>query len=172
MRTLFFRGRRAALIPLAMLLVALLLILHGDTLAYRVRFGVHDAFGANVFLAANFLAPRAPGALGPAIVVSYVFLQSIHYMAWLAWIPDSVGQAEGTRTFKMSTRGLVNDFGAIGLALLLLASVAVILGAAFNPSRARAAYLSLSAFHGYLELAAAAYLATRASARPRSICPA
>src|SRR5580700_7223324 len=163
--TLFFRGRRATLVPLALIGVALVVILRGGTLEYVVRFGGHDTLGADVFGAAALLAPGVGGALGPALVLSYVFLQGIHYMVWLVWVPDSLRPGQGTPTFRMSARAAVRDFGGVGLGVLVLAAVAVIAAAAFGPLRVRAAYLSLAAFHGYLELAAAAYLATRMARR-------
>jgi hypothetical protein len=160
---LFFRGRRATLVPLGLLAVALVVILRGATLPLVARFGGYDILGSNVFFAADQLAPRVPGALGPSIVLSYVFLQSIHYMVWLAWIPDSVTPAQGTLTFRMTVRGLWRDLGGVWLGLLVLSALVVVVGALFGASRARTAYLSLSAFHGYLELAALAYLVTRSS---------
>jgi hypothetical protein len=161
---LFFRGRRATLVPLALLAVALVVILRGATLPLVARFGAYDVLGSNVFFAADQLAPRVPGALGPAIVLSYVFLQSIHYMVWLAWIPDSVTAAQGTLTFRMTARGLARDFGGVWLGVLAVSALVVVVGAFFDATRARTTYLSLAAFHGYLELAAIAYLATRAGA--------
>jgi hypothetical protein len=162
---LFFRGRRATLAPLVLIALALALILRGSTLALVARFGGYDALGSNVFFAADQLAPHVAGALGPAIVLSYVFLQSLHYMAWLAWIPDSVTPAQGTLTFQMTARGLWRDFGGPWLALLALSTLAVMVGALFGAGRARGVYLSLAAFHGYFELAAAAYLVTRSAKR-------
>jgi hypothetical protein len=58
----------------------------------------------------------------------------------------------------MTVRGLRRDLGSVGLGLLALAAVVVAVAAFVDAGRARAAYLSLSAFHGYLELAAAAFL--------------
>ncbi len=162
---LFFRGRRATLAPLALIAIALAVILRGSTLALVARFGGYDALGSNVFFAADQLAPHVAGALGPAIVLSYVFLQSLHYMAWLAWIPDSVTPAQGTLTFRMTARGIWRDFGGPWLALLALSTIAVVVGACFGAGRARSVYLSLAAFHGYLELAAVAYLVTRSAKR-------
>jgi hypothetical protein len=158
---LFYR-RRLAVLSVALLGVALLLIVSGATLPWVVHFSGYKALGVDVFYAAEQLAPRVPGALGPALVLSYVFLQSVHYMAWLTWIPDSATRGQGTLTFRMTARGLARDLGGPWLLLLVAAALAVALGALFDATRTRAVYLSLAAFHGYLELAAVAYLATRA----------
>jgi hypothetical protein len=161
---LFYR-RRFAVVPVALLGLAVLLIVSGATLPWVVRFSGYKALGVDVFYAADQLAPRVAGALGPALVLSYVFLQSVHYMAWLTWIPDSATRGQGTPTFRMTARGLARELGGPWLALLVAAALAVALAALLDASRTRAVYLSLAAFHGYLELAAVAYLATRA-ARP------
>ena len=162
----FSRGRRTALFSLPLLCAALLAILCGATLPSVVRLGGYRVFGADVFAAAGELAPRIVGPLGPAIVLSYVFLQGVHYMAWLAWIPDSATAAQGTLTFRMTARGLLRDFGTAGTAALAAAALAVLVAALFGASRTRAVYLSLAAFHGYLELAAAAFLIVRAPRGP------
>jgi hypothetical protein len=107
------------------------------------------------------------GALGPSIVFSYVFLQSVHYMAWLAWIPDSVTRAQGSLTFRMTAGALRRDLGDRALVAIAVASLAVVAAACFGASRARSAYLSLAAFHGYLELAALSVIVTRGRGRER-----
>ena len=158
---LFFRWRRASLIPMALIAVALFVILRGATLPYVVHFGGYAAFGGDIFAAATELAPHVTGALGPSIALSYVFLQAVHYMAWLVWIPESATRTQGTLTFRMTLKGLDRDLGRVWLSVIAFSAIAVVVAALFDAARARAAYLSLAAFHGYLELAAVAYLATR-----------
>lgn len=161
--TLFFRARRAALAPLALLVVLVLLTLSGATLPWVVRLHGYAFGGSDVFYAAAALAPHVTGLLGPSIVLSYVLLQSVHYMAWLVWIPDASNAGQGTPTFRMTARGLRRDLGSMGLTVLALAAVVVAFAALADAGRARTAYLSLSAFHGYLELATVAFLTTRAA---------
>jgi hypothetical protein len=62
----------------------------------------------------------------------------------------------------MSLRSLVADFGKPALLIVTLLVVAVPLAGGLAPLRVQAAYLSLSAFHAYLELAALALLWVRA----------
>lgn len=162
--TLFYRARRAALAPLALLAVLVVLTLSGATLPWVVRMHGYAFGGCDVFYAAGALAPHVAGLLAPSIVLSYVLLQSVHYMAWLVWIPDASTSGQGTPTFRMTARGLRRELGSIGLVLLALAASAVAIAALADVGRARTAYLSLSAFHGYLELAALAFLTTRWSA--------
>lgn len=159
---IFFR-RRCAAVPMAILTGAVLLIASGSTLPYVLRLGGHDPFRSHWIDAAALLAPFVPVRLGGSIVLSYVFLQSVHYMVWLVWIPDCAARAQGTPTFRMTAQGLRRDLGGIGLALVAVAALLVVVAAFFDAVRARAAYLSLSGFHGYLELAVLAFLTTRAS---------
>lgn len=165
---LFAGRRRAALVPLALLALLLAVILAGATLPYVVRFHGYELLGVDVFFAADQLAPHVGGLLGPSLVLSYAFLQSVHYMAWLAWIPDSAHRSQGTLTFRMTAKSLLRDLGSVGLGLIALATVAVLGAAFFDAGRTRTAYLTLSAFHGYLELAAAAYLFVRVRTRAPS----
>lgn len=162
---LFFRRRRAAAVPATILAGALLLILRGFTLPYFFRFGHHDAFRSQIFDAVDQLAPLLPFRLGVSVVLSYVFLQSVHYMVWLSWVPESAIRTQGTLTFRMTARGLRRDFGASGLAVIASAGLVVLGAAFFDAPGARAAYLSLSGFHGYLELAVLAFLAARGHTR-------
>lgn len=53
----------------------------------------------------------------------------------------------------MSLRALVRDFGARGLLLVALVSGATLLLGTRDLTRTRDTYLTLAAFHGYLELA-------------------
>lgn len=166
--TLFFRARRAALAPLALLAGLVLLTLSGATLPWVVRLHGYAFGGSDVFYAADALAPHVAGMLAPSIVLSYVLLQGVHYMAWLVWIPDASNPAQGTPTFRMTARGLHRELGAVGLMLLALTTVVVVIAALADAGRARTAYLSLSAFHGYLELAAVTFLTTRAARARRA----
>jgi hypothetical protein len=61
----------------------------------------------------------------------------------------------------MSVRSLFSDLGAPGVAAVVIAASAVLLGACFDLHRARGLYLSLATFHGYLELALLAFLWVR-----------
>jgi hypothetical protein len=115
--------------------------------------------------AAQTLAPGLPAGPAAGIVTSFVLLQGVHYAVWLGWIPQESVRAEGTLTFRMTVRGWWRDFGAVGLAGIALAWAVVVLGALVDARGARDAYLSVAAFHGYLELAMLAWLLARGGER-------
>jgi hypothetical protein len=164
-----FRRRRALFVlPLALLAVALGVLLSGATIPAVLRWRTFDAFGMNLYLVSDWLAPHVGDPLAQGVTLAYVFLQSLHYMVWLVWIPDEATRAEGTPTFRMTGRGLVRDFTPLGLAALGAAAAAVIFFAFVDIHGTRIAYLSLATFHGYLEVAALAYLGLRATRNSRS----
>ncbi len=94
--------------------------------------------------------------LAARAVLSFCFLQSVHYAVWLRLIPDDARERRAPRTFRASWRALVHDFGLP--ALLFVAALALLIGGwgVVNLAAARDGYLRLAAFHGYLELAIAA----------------
>jgi hypothetical protein len=98
-------------------------------------------------------------ALGLGLV--YVMLQSVHYSIWLSLIPQDDLRSQGTPSFRMSVRALLRDFPAPWLAAIVALAL-LVLGASFvDVHRTRQLYLSLATFHGYLELAAGAFLVAR-----------
>jgi hypothetical protein len=103
-------------------------------------------------------------AVGLGLV--FVFLQGVHYAAWLAWIPQEDVRGEGTTTFRMSLRALARDLGAPALAIATALSVAVIAASFASVHRTRGLYLSLATFHGYLEVAALTYAIVRGRRTP------
>jgi hypothetical protein len=157
-----FRRRRAPFaLPLALMGFATLALVAGWTLPLVARFGGFDFLGATLPFVSDWLAPSVGYPLAQGLTLSYVFLQSLHYMVWLVWIPDEDTRAQGTPTFRMTARGLTRDFTAVGLAAIALAAIAMVVAALFDVHRTRTLYLSLATFHGYLELAALAYLSRR-----------
>jgi hypothetical protein len=159
-----FRRRRAAFaLPLLLLALAVALLLSGATVPAVLAWRTFDRFGMSLELVADWLAPSVGAPLAIGITLSYVFLQSLHYMVWLVWIPDEATRAEGTPTFRMTGRGLVRDFTRFGVALIVAAAAAVVLFATVDVHGTRVAYLSLATFHGYLEVAALVYLGLTSS---------
>jgi hypothetical protein len=159
---LLFRARQARrwtlVVPVAMTAVlTLLLVVHGAT--HAATLGQAHAFGLSLASVASWLAPGLPLRAGIAIVLTYVFLQSVHYTVWLGLIPTEAVRGQATRSFRMSLRALGQDFGAIGLVVVALLSLAMLGLAAHDLNGTRNTYLTLSAFHGYLELAALVVLA-------------
>jgi hypothetical protein len=116
--------------------------------------------GLHVLGVASWVAPFANPRVAVGMTTAYLFLQSVHYSAWLNWIPQEQQPGRGTLTFRMSVRSLFADLGAAGVAAVSLAVAAVLLGACFNAMSSQRLYLSLATFHGYLELALLAYFWT------------
>ena len=160
-----FRRRPLFAIPSLVAIAACALWLaSGDALSH-VRFAgpfVERLVDESMRAVPRFVPQRNALGLG----LAFVFLQSIHYAVWLAWIPQEDLRAEGTTSFKMSARGLVRDLGALGAAVAIFLSVLVV-GASFvDVHRTRGLYLSLATFHGYLEVAMLAFFVAK-GALPR-----
>lgn len=98
-------------------------------------------------------APGLPAGLGVRLLLSFVFLQSVHYLVWLRLVPDDDRARPAPRTFAASWQALRADFGAAALALVGAATLAIALWGAVDLAAARDGYLRLAGFHGYLELA-------------------
>lgn len=158
---LFRRNRRAAILPLLALAAGTLLLATGATLPWEMRAGGLEGLGVNLWRVGAYLAPGTAPATGAALALVFVFLQAVHYAVWLVWIPQDELPGQGTLTFRMSGRGLVRDFGVVGLAIVVAGCVALASAATIDARAAVGAYMSLAAFHGYLELAMLAYFAAR-----------
>jgi len=158
---LFRRNRRAAALPVAAVAAGVLLLATGATLPWTLRAGALDGLGVDLQRVGAFLTPGAPARVAAAAALLFVFLQAVHYAAWLTWIPQDELPGQGTFTFRMTGRALVRDLGLPLLVLAAVASVALAGMAAVNLGAAVRAYMSLAAFHGYLELAMLAYFAAR-----------
>jgi hypothetical protein len=163
---LFRARRRFALPAIALLAAATALLLTGAALPW-----VHLAGPAASRLVdeALFAWPAwMPQRTAIELGLVFVMLQAVHYSVLLALIPQDDARAQGTLSFRMSLRSLTRDFPAPLLALVVLVAVAI-LGASFvDVTRTRQLYLWLAGFHGYLELAAAAFLIVRGKSAMRS----
>jgi hypothetical protein len=104
------------------------------------------------------LAPGLPGLLAARVVLAYVFLQAVHYAAWL-WLIPRDSDAGGWRGFA---RAAARRWGPASLAVAALAALALPAAAWAGPAQVRSGYLALAAYHAWLELAGAARLAARA----------
>ena len=103
----------------------------------------------------------APGAEAPwamRVVLSFAFLQAVHYAIWLRLVPEDARQRPAPRPFRASWRALRDDLGRPLLGLALLLALGIATWGALDLIAARAGYLRLATFHGYLELAVAALL--------------
>ena len=167
-----YRKRKAwELLPIAVLTLGVVFILSGAALPWTYRAGGELAFGTHITAIGKWLAPGLTPHVAAGVVISFVLLQAIHYAVWTTWIPQEDLTGEGTLTFRMTVRGLIADFGFAGCALV----GAVILGLAglalFRIHDALSWYVTLSRFHGLLELAVIAFLFVRGEDLSRSAAP-
>lgn len=103
---------------------------------------------------AGLAASLAPGVAQPWAdrwVTSFAFAQLLHYLCWVWLLPaahkDSRGRSRGFFEALRADLGLpLLAAGALGAVLLPLLGF-------WDPVQARAGYLSLVLFHGWLELA-------------------
>jgi hypothetical protein len=160
----FARRRGAARAISAALIGVAALLLLTPVSWWGFQHGLVQAFGLHSFAAATTLAPfatSAPLALG--VVSSFAFLQSMHYAVWLHAVPQEETRGEASLSFRMTLRALRGDLGKLGAALGLGLAVLLPLSAlASSATASKDFYLSLSAFHAYLELAAAVVFFVRA----------
>ncbi len=157
---LLFRNRRRFALPaLALLAVFSIVLVSGVALpfAHLGGPGASRLVDESVFAWPPWMSQRTALGLG----LAFVMLQAVHYAVWLAFIPQDDVRAEGTLSFRMSVRSIARDLPAWLLALTALTALAVF-GASFvDVHRTRQLYMSLAAFHGYLELAAGAFFLVR-----------
>ncbi|MET0790303.1 MAG: hypothetical protein ABW061_02165 [Polyangiaceae bacterium] len=159
--TLFRANKRWLIGPLSLLGAATLLLVSGLMAGQTLASPFATAFQLPVATIATWIAPFSSLRIAVGVTTAYVFLQSVHYSVWLSFIPQEEQASRGTPTFIMSVRSLFADLGTPALLAILLVAGAVILGAWFDVHRARALYLSLATFHGYLELALLAFFWVR-----------
>ncbi len=166
---IFRRNRRSLALPLCAIGVALLCFGVLATVPAAERLGSATFAGLSLADVASALAPGLSLRIAIALSLSYVFLQAVHYQVWLGLVPDEQVRGAGTISFRMSLRSLVRDFGPLGISAIVVATIAVLAAAAFRVHATRDVYLRLIVFHGYLELAAFAYLCARDPVGPRKI---
>jgi hypothetical protein len=102
--------------------------------------------------------PLADPQLALRLVLVFAFLQQVHYGMWLRLIPEDDRHRPSPRPFRASWRALEEDFGRWPLRAVALLALALAGWGAVDLHGARLGYLSLAAFHGYLELGALAFL--------------
>ncbi|MBE2253916.1 MAG: hypothetical protein IAE78_30585 [Myxococcus sp.] len=100
--------------------------------------------------------PAMDATLAARLVLSFCFLQAVHYAVWLRLVPDDARARPAPRTFHASWLALVMDFGLAPLLVVVALALGVVAWGLVNLPGARLGYLQLAAFHGYLELAIAA----------------
>jgi len=148
-------------VTVALLAFALVVLLSGLTLPLTEAMGGMRGLGVDVAVVGAWLAPGAPAAVAAALVFAHAFTDSVHYAFWLGVVPEETLRGEGTLSFRMTLRGLVKDFGAVGLALVTLAAALVLGASLFNAAGARSVYFAVAGFHGYIEGIMLLYLGVR-----------
>ena len=103
------------------------------------------------------LVPFASGDWAIRLVLLYAFLQSFHYFIWVRLIPEDNRKQQTPQSFRKSLSTLQENFGEKGIFFIALSMVALIIWACFDIKSARANYLYLISFHGFLELAVCGY---------------
>ncbi|HEY6722871.1 MAG TPA: hypothetical protein VI197_02535 [Polyangiaceae bacterium] len=147
-----FRPRRSSsLLPLAWIaLLTVAIYAAGGSIPERV--GWPEWFELHVQAASQWLAPGLPPAHQRGLVLSYAFLQSVHYAVWLLFIPQDAAKSAGSPTFCSSLRSAWRDFRPLGLALIAIGMLVVLGAACVDPLTTSAVYLFVTPFHGYLEV--------------------
>jgi hypothetical protein len=111
---------------------------------------------------ADVRAAVVPAGLDPVLacrwVALFAFAQSVHYGAWLRIVPDAERAAARPVSFRRSFQLLQRDLGRRGALVAIVLSLALPVGALLSPEGARRAYVQLSAFHGFIEIAFVACL--------------
>lgn len=161
------RQRRWHLVPLA-LVVACSLVL----VAWPGPLGLHWLAPASVPLRDHLalLAPGLPQALAVSLVVSFAFMQAVHYGLWLRVVPEEDRERATPRSFRASLRALDHDLGRLVVRITLVAALMLAGWAILDLHAARLGYLRFARFHAVLELCVLALVWTEgrtvASARP------
>lgn len=164
-----FRGARASLLlPVILTTCVAALFASGALYTVTLHAPFASAFGLHVLAVSDYLAPelRADRAIG--LVQQFLFLQSVHYAVWLVFLPQDDDAGAGLSSFRRGVRELSRDFTVVGFAAVVVLALSVAAFAAFGAMRASRVYLSLAMFHGYLELAMAAYFFCRGRPTVRS----
>jgi len=154
------RGGRLHWIPLGLFVAASAALLAGAAAPLlRLTGGLH-APGAGSPLSYHLaaLAPFAERSLGVRLVLLFAFAQAVHYAIWLRLIPEEDRPRPAPRTFVGTYRALYADFGPWPLLFVAALSLSLAAWACVDLAAARFGYLRFAAFHGQLELAAAALL--------------
>ncbi|MCC6332414.1 MAG: hypothetical protein IT380_00335 [Myxococcales bacterium] len=151
-------GRAAVTVLLVLAGAAALLFGLGDGVIAALGGFSSPGTGTDFTELVASIAPDVEPTLALHLVLSFAFLQSVHYALWVRLIPEDARERPAPRTFRASLQALAQDFGRPLLALACLVALGIAVWGAFDLPGARWGYLRLATFHGYLELAAGAWL--------------
>ena len=152
------RTKQSFMLPAAVL-GGTVFLLAGGADPIITALGGWNAVGSGTSFA-EFIETGAPVGMDPTmaarLVLSFAFLQSVHYVMWLRLVPEDARVRPAPRPFRASWQALVRDFGLPLLVVFFGLTVFIAAWGLKDLSNARWGYLRLAAFHGYLELAVAA----------------
>ena len=151
------RTKHAVVLPLTVLAM-LAFILAGGAEPILTAVGAWQAPGSATSFN-EFVETTAPGlgaTMALRLVLTFAFLQSVHYAMWLRLVPEDARARPAPRPFRATWNALVADFGLPLLIVFLGLTLFIAAWGLEDLSNARWGYLRLAAFHGYLELAVAA----------------
>lgn len=94
--------------------------------------------------------------LSERLAAFFCFAQMMHYLVWLKWFPEDDQDPDEPKHFIAFTR----DLGTPLVQFSLMATLGLAIWGSMDTWEARALYLKVAAFHGYIEYAALALLAT------------
>lgn len=103
----------------------------------------------------DFAEQLSPGLDGPwptRLLLSFCFLQAVHYALWLRLMPDDDRARPAPRSFTASWAALRVDLGPAVLWGALAVWLGVVGWGLIAPEAARLGYLTLASWHAYLEL--------------------
>ena len=123
----------------------------------RVALGLPLPVGVSPALAADWLAPGVPAPWAGRLVRLFVYFQALHYVVWLRLVPEEDRARESARTYRRAWRELLGDVGRAVAWAVVLGSVGLVAWGWADAGAARAAYLDVAVFHGFLELGVASW---------------
>lgn len=152
------RTKQAGLVPLAVLAGTAFLLSGGADPIVGALGGWQGPPSATGFT--ELVETTSPVGLGTTaalrLVLSFAFLQSVHYAMWLRLVPEDARVRPAPRPFRATWDALVADLGLPLLAVFVGLALFIASWGLEDLASARWGYLRLAAFHGYLELAVAA----------------
>ena len=161
------RSRRLHYLPLALVAIGAALIFTGTLDEWAWSWGAFDHLPTKHLPLGSFvgeLSPGVPAPWGARLVMSFAFLQSVHYLIWLRMIPDEAHPRETPRSYRQSLRTLRTELGSVCLGVAIALALGIALWGVFDLANARTGYLRLALFHGHLEIAALTWLWLRKGA--------
>jgi len=152
-------------LAIAALYLGIMALIVGGALD-AILFGTTSGAAAHLDLdyMARSVATGVDPTLAMRLVASYAFAQAMHYVIWIRLVPQRMDPRPAPPTFARTVSRLRDDFGRVGLVLLVVVSLAFPLATlAFDALDVRYVYLLVIVAHGWLELAMFAALGVQAT---------